>query len=108
MAVTAAAPSRRRLSPNVIWSIGFVVVAVASFVFYNNVLGQLQDSAVAGVQRWANLSSLCECLVYAIMARGLNIVVGYAGLLDLGYVALWAIGSYVGAYLMSAFIFQLE
>jgi branched-chain amino acid transport system permease protein len=108
MASTAVAtPSRRRLSPNAIWSIGFVVVAIATFVFYNNVLSQLQNSVVSGVQQWANLSALCECLVYAIMALGLNIVVGYAGLLDLGYVAFWAIGSYVGAYLMSAFIFQL-
>lgn len=33
-------------------------------------------------------------LIYALLASGLNIVVGFAGLLDLGYVAFWAVGSY--------------
>ncbi|MFI5262440.1 MAG: hypothetical protein ACHQZR_07800, partial [Candidatus Limnocylindrales bacterium] len=32
--------------------------------------------------------------IFAIMAIGLNIVVGFAGLLDLGYVAFYAIGAY--------------
>ena len=31
---------------------------------------------------------------FMLLALGLNIVVGYAGLLDLGYVAFWAIGAY--------------
>ncbi len=35
--------------------------------------------------------------IYVMLAIGLNIVVGYAGLLDLGYVAFFAIGSYVEA-----------
>ena len=35
--------------------------------------------------------------IYVMLALGLNIVVGYAGLLDLGYVAFFAIGSYVVA-----------
>jgi branched-chain amino acid transport system permease protein len=38
-----------------------------------------------------------------IMALGLNIVVGFAGLLDLGYVAFFAIGAHVAAYFGSAF-----
>ena len=33
-------------------------------------------------------------LAYVVMALGLNIVVGFAGLLDLGYVAFYAIGAY--------------
>ena len=33
-------------------------------------------------------------LVYVMLALGLNIVVGYAGLLDLGYVAFFALGAY--------------
>ena len=33
-------------------------------------------------------------IVYVMLAVGLNIVVGYAGLLDLGYVAFFAVGSY--------------
>lgn len=40
-------------------------------------------------------------LLYAILALGLNIVVGYAGLLDLGYIAFYAIGAYVYALLAS-------
>ena len=34
-------------------------------------------------------------IIFAMMAIGLNMVVGYAGLLDLGYVAFFAIGAYV-------------
>lgn len=44
------------------------------------------------------LTSIC---VYAMLGLGLNIVVGYAGLLDLGYAAFFAIGAYVTAYLMT-------
>jgi branched-chain amino acid transport system permease protein len=40
------------------------------------------------------------CL-YAMLALGLNIVVGFAGLLDIGYVAFFGIGSYVYAFLAS-------
>ena len=36
--------------------------------------------------------------IYALLALGLNVVVGYAGLLDLGYVAFYAIGAYTTAY----------
>ena len=40
-------------------------------------------------------------LLYVLLALGLNIVVGYAGLLDLGYVAFFAIGAYMYALLAS-------
>jgi branched-chain amino acid transport system permease protein len=40
--------------------------------------------------------------IYLLMALGLNIVVGYAGLLDLGYVAFFAVGAYMTAILTSA------
>jgi branched-chain amino acid transport system permease protein len=36
--------------------------------------------------------------IYALLAVGLNVVVGYAGLLDLGYIAFYAIGAYTTAY----------
>jgi branched-chain amino acid transport system permease protein len=41
--------------------------------------------------------------VYVMLALGLNIVVGYAGLLDLGYVAFFAIGAYTVGWLASGF-----
>ncbi|WP_423599345.1 ABC transporter permease subunit [Roseateles sp. MS654] len=40
-------------------------------------------------------------LLYVLLALGLNIVVGYAGLLDLGYVAFYAVGAYLFALLSS-------
>ena len=40
-------------------------------------------------------------IVFTMMAVGLNIVVGYAGLLDLGYVAFYAAGAYTAAWLAS-------
>jgi branched-chain amino acid transport system permease protein len=40
-------------------------------------------------------------LIFTMMALGLNIVVGYAGLLDLGYVAFYAAGAYIAAWFAS-------
>jgi branched-chain amino acid transport system permease protein len=40
-------------------------------------------------------------IVFVVMAVGLNVVVGYAGLLDLGYVAFYAIGAYTAGWLAS-------
>ena len=40
-------------------------------------------------------------IVFTMMAVGLNIVVGYAGLLDLGYVAFYAAGAYTAGWLAS-------
>ncbi len=40
-------------------------------------------------------------LLYCMLALGLNIVVGYAGLLDLGYIAFYALGAYIVAVLAS-------
>ena len=50
-------------------------------------------------QSWVRI--LDFCLLYAMLALGLNIVVGYAGLLDLGYIAFYAVGAYVMALLAS-------
>jgi branched-chain amino acid transport system permease protein len=41
-------------------------------------------------------------LLYVLLALGLNIVVGYAGLLDLGYVAFYAVGAYMMGLLASS------
>jgi branched-chain amino acid transport system permease protein len=45
-------------------------------------------------------------LLYVMMALGLNIVVGYVGLLDLGFVAFYAVGSYLVALLTSSHLTQ--
>src|SRR5262245_34467078 len=47
------------------------------------------------------LGSWEAIFVYIILAMGLNIVVGYAGLLDLGYAAFFAIGAYTTGFLTS-------
>ena len=44
---------------------------------------------------------LAFALLYIMLALGLNIVVGFAGLLDLGYVAFFAVGAYLYALLAS-------
>ena len=41
-------------------------------------------------------------LLYVLLALGLNVVVGYAGLLDLGYVAFYAVGAYMLGLLASS------
>ena len=48
---------------------------------------------------WVRIADLA--LLYVLLALGLNIVVGYAGLLDLGYVAFYAVGAYIFALLAS-------
>ena len=62
--------------------LGAVAIGVAIVLpfFYDSGSGFMNDATVA--------------LVYVVMALGLNIVVGFAGLLDLGYVAFFAIGAY--------------
>lgn len=47
-----------------------------------------------------HLSVGTTVLIFGILAVGLNVVLGYAGLLDLGYVAFFAIGSYTTAMLL--------
>jgi branched-chain amino acid transport system permease protein len=42
-----------------------------------------------------------QTLIYVLLALGLNVVVGYAGLLDLGYAAFFAIGAYTMGFLTS-------
>ena len=39
-------------------------------------------------------------LLYMMLALGLNLVVGFAGLLDLGYIAFYAVGAYTFAFLI--------
>src|SRR5262249_56456536 len=50
---------------------------------------------------WAWLGDILPIRIFIILALGLNIVVGYAGLLDLGYAAFFAIGAYTAGMLSS-------
>jgi branched-chain amino acid transport system permease protein len=51
--------------------------------------------------QFPGMDTMVAMIIFAIMAIGLNMVVGYAGLLDLGYVAFYAIGAYTAAWLAS-------
>lgn len=50
----------------------------------------------------ANMAIMVQVLVFAVTAMGLNIVVGLAGLLDLGYIAFLGSGAYVAAILSTS------
>ena len=54
------------------------------------------------------LDDATTALAYVVMALGLNIVVGFAGLLDLGYVAFFAIGAYTMGWLGSSFAYAIN
>src|SRR5437763_9906587 len=69
-----------------------VVLGVAAVALAGPLLAP--NDYVVGV-----LTRIC---LYATLALGLNIVVGFAGLLDLGYVAFFGIGSYLYTFLASA------
>lgn len=55
-------------------------------------------------QGWVRIMALA--LLYVLLALGLNIVVGYAGLLDLGFVAFYAVGAYMYALLASPHLLE--
>ncbi len=55
-------------------------------------------------QGWVRILALA--LLYVLLSLGLNIVVGYAGLLDLGFVAFYAVGAYMYALLASPHLFE--
>ncbi|MGH3443674.1 MAG: branched-chain amino acid ABC transporter permease [Nitriliruptorales bacterium] len=78
-------PQEQRLR----WSIVGAVLVLVLLAVLPQVLGQFMSEVfdIAGI--------------FLLMALGLNIVVGYAGLLDLGYVAFFAVGAYTTAVLTS-------
>ena len=71
------------------WIAGGVVLLFAILLplFLNPLNGFIDRSVIA--------------LAYVVMALGLNVVVGFAGLLDLGYVAFYAIGAYSAGWFAS-------
>jgi branched-chain amino acid transport system permease protein len=80
-----------RLLPNWAWMIVFLALAILYPYILDQLLATPDDLLDASIQT----------LAYVIMALGLNIVVGFAGLLDLGYVAFFAIGAFVMGWLGS-------
>ena len=62
---------------------------------------------VLGVRNIFYLEVIFQISVFAALALGLNIVVGFAGLLDLGYVAFYAVGAYLWAFFGSQQYFVL-
>lgn len=98
-------PSLRRLKS---MPLLFTAIAVVVFVFYQFVLDGLVEPVQTFVGDWLPLTTVNQCIIWAMLAIGLNIVVGYAGLLDLGYVAFWAIGGYVAGWIMSPFFAQWQ
>jgi branched-chain amino acid transport system permease protein len=81
----------RRLLPNWAWALVWIALAIAYPTIIQNVVAAPDDLLDASIQT----------LAFIIMALGLNIVVGFAGLLDLGYVAFYAIGAFVIGWLGS-------
>ncbi len=74
----------------------FLIMLVASVLFY-----PIIDPFLFGFGTDGRLATYGDAGFYVILALGLNIVVGFAGLLDLGYVAFFAIGSYAWGILGS-------
>jgi branched-chain amino acid transport system permease protein len=75
------------------WALPVVVIAliVAYPLLIENV--SFLDSLFVG-RLGIDMDAAFQMAVYVMLALGLNIVVGYAGLLDLGYVAFFALGAY--------------
>ncbi|MGH8799603.1 MAG: ABC transporter permease subunit, partial [Casimicrobiaceae bacterium] len=83
-------PRSRGSVPAKVWAgVALVAIALAVLPFV---------AALAG-QAWVRILNFA--MIYTMLALGLNIVVGFAGLLDLGYIAFYAVGAYVYALLAS-------
>jgi branched-chain amino acid transport system permease protein len=80
-----------RTRPWLLWT-GFALVGLALAVLPFLLAGQFGTS-------WVRITNYA--LLYVLLALGLNIVVGFAGLLDLGYIAFYAVGAYTYALLAS-------
>ncbi len=75
------------------WIIPGVIVGL---VLYPGII--LQLVGIQGSIKWVDNFGI-QVLIYVMLAWGLNVVVGFAGLLDLGYVAFYAVGAYAYALL---------
>ncbi|HSC49404.1 MAG TPA: hypothetical protein VLD16_03995, partial [Gaiellaceae bacterium] len=70
-------------------------------VLYPYYLSSLPTGNVPLIYSFPSVRSAVTIIVFTMMAVGLNVVVGYCGLLDLGYVAFYAIGAYTAGWLAS-------
>jgi branched-chain amino acid transport system permease protein len=64
-------------------------------------LAALLLAAPLAIRSDASINALGDIGIYVVLALGLNVTVGFAGLLDLGYAAFFAIGAYTYAMLAS-------
>jgi branched-chain amino acid transport system permease protein len=78
----------------------FIPFAVAFVIVYPMLV--VLAVGFGGAVRWIDNFGV-QILIYVMLGWGLNIVVGLAGLLDLGYVAFYAVGAYSYALLAKAF-----
>jgi branched-chain amino acid transport system permease protein len=77
-----------------------VVLVVSLAITYPFYVDSLPTN-IPLILSFPSLHDTVTILVFVMMAVGLNVVVGYAGLLDLGYVAFYAIGAYTAGWLAS-------
>ncbi|KAF1046002.1 ABC transporter permease subunit [Xylophilus sp.] len=99
--MTTSAPSRHHHAGTIArpsWLRGRAA-SVAALAVVGALLVLLPSVLAAGGQTWVRLANFT--LLYVMLALGLNIVVGFAGLLDLGYIAFYAVGAYAYALLAS-------
>ena len=88
------------------WTPAVLLIAlVACYPFY---LASLPTGNVPLIYSFPSIRSGVTILVFTTMAVGLNVVVGYCGLLDLGYVAFYAIGAYTAGWLASGQFQQVK
>jgi branched-chain amino acid transport system permease protein len=95
-APTKAAPSEWREAVRK-W---FVPFAIGFVIIYPVII--LATAGFGGALKWVDNFGI-QILIYMMLGWGLNIVVGLAGLLDLGYVAFYAVGAYSYALLAKTF-----
>ena len=81
----------------------FTPFAIAFVIFYPAIV--IGTAGFGRAVKWIDNFGV-QILIYVMLGWGLNIVVGLAGLLDLGYVAFYAVGAYSYALLAKAFGFS--
>jgi len=86
------------------WAV--IVLLVVFALIYPSIVESLQDLPVIG-DFIPRTDSMVVMIVFTMMAVGLNVVVGYAGLLDLGYVAFYAAGAYTAGWFASGHFDQV-